>query len=419
VATVSGYDLSTYAGRQQARDENPGSIVDASSIYNPGTGVQTGGTSSGGGGGGGGGGSPNLGALAGAFNVAGAQQQKSLDEQKREFDANLQFQKDQMEKMGIPQVVINQRLAQLQQDEFVFQSQMAQQDQALQQAQILGYYQPPNITNPLDPSLSGTNMSQALGAAGASPTLTPNAAGATVNGLPAGAIPTLAAQAQWAQLFGQNGAPSAGQQTLAALQQAAEMTGMFNGQQTQAAQLQAFNEAMQQQGMGLQALQMASQLQGPQNWVQAANFARGVSNSNIPVFLQNMLSGTTSPAAVGGSGLSNPLTLGSLAASLGAGKMSGPGNGNPNLMQLDAAGAPGAAAAGGATGNSEQDRMFQMARDMFTQGGGALAPQTMESMTPTEKQMLQSLGGAVGADMPTFLQQYANSRIGQGAAQAA
>jgi hypothetical protein len=334
VATVSGYDLSTYAGRQQARDENPGSIVDASSIYNPGTGQQTGGTSSSSNNNNSS--SPNLGALAGAFNVAGTLQQKSLDEQKREFDANLQFQKDQMEKMGIPQVVINQRLAQLQQDEFVFQSQMAQQDQALQQAQILGYYQPPNITNPLDPSLSGTNMSQALGAAGASPTLTSNAAGATANGLPAGAIPTLAAQAQWAQLFGQNGAPSAGQQTLAALQQAAEMTGMFNGQQTQAAQLQAFNEAMQQQGMGLQALQMASQLQGPQNWVQAANFARGVSNSNIPVFLQNMLSGTTSPAAVGGSGLSNPLTLGSLAGSLGAGKISGlPGsNSNPNLMQF-------------------------------------------------------------------------------------
>jgi hypothetical protein len=38
------YDLSTYAGRQAARDANPGYIVDATSAYNPTTGQQVAGT---------------------------------------------------------------------------------------------------------------------------------------------------------------------------------------------------------------------------------------------------------------------------------------------------------------------------------------------------------------------------------------
>jgi len=43
MASVGGYDLSTYEGRQAARDANPGAIVDASSIYYPSTGQQVGG----------------------------------------------------------------------------------------------------------------------------------------------------------------------------------------------------------------------------------------------------------------------------------------------------------------------------------------------------------------------------------------
>jgi len=48
VTVINGtdYDLSTYAGRQAARDANPGLIVDATSAFNPSTGVQIGGTSS-------------------------------------------------------------------------------------------------------------------------------------------------------------------------------------------------------------------------------------------------------------------------------------------------------------------------------------------------------------------------------------
>ena len=55
--TIGGktYDLSTQSGRADARTDNPGTIVDANSAYNPQTGQQTGGDGGGGGGGGGGG----------------------------------------------------------------------------------------------------------------------------------------------------------------------------------------------------------------------------------------------------------------------------------------------------------------------------------------------------------------------------
>jgi hypothetical protein len=207
--------------------------------------------------------------------------------------------------------------------------------------------------------------------------------------------PTLAAQQQQflqglqsGQLTGvYNGAP-----TLEAALQSAGLTGMYQGAPTLQAQQQAFQQAMSQQGLGLQALQTAAGLKGPENWVQAANYARGVQQTDTPAFLNALLSGQTGPAAMQGVGLSNPLTFGSLASSLGAngGGSSAPTNTNPALDQ---------------------------ARALFSAGGAALSPQALEAMTSTEQQMLGSLGGAVGADMPTFLQQYKNSRIGQGAAQ--
>ena len=60
-----------------------------------------------------------------------------------------------------------------------------------------------------------------------------------------------------------------------------------------------------------------------------------------------------------------------------------------------------------------------MGKQLFTTGGAGLAPGSLENLSDTEMKMLGSVGSAVGADVPSFLRQYAASRIGQGAAQAA
>src|SRR5215471_8068482 len=142
--TVSGNSLAD--AQQKAADQTG---VTLEQQQGGGTyGANTGGGVGGGGGGGGGYGPGgfDLGALAGAFNAAGTMSQKELDERKRKFDEDLAFRRQQMEQLQIPQVVINQQLAQLQQDEFNFESQMARQQSSLQQANVLGYYTPPDLS---------------------------------------------------------------------------------------------------------------------------------------------------------------------------------------------------------------------------------------------------------------------------------
>jgi hypothetical protein len=310
-------DFSTYAGRQAYRDTHPGAIVDASGAYYPTTGQTVtagGGTpavpqSAGVGGG------VDMGALASAFNAAGTMTQKELDERKRQFDASLEWTKQMWAQQGLPQLVIQQKAAQLQQDEFAFQSEMARQQQALATAGVTGVYQ---------------------------------------------GAPTMAAQQQ-------------------AFQQALGLGGL----------------QLSQQQAALDAVKTAAAMGGPENWIQAANYARGVQQTQVPEFMRNMLSGIGAPAATGGVGLSAPQTFGGVAARLGGGGTTT------------------------APTTSDLGQTLGLAKQIFTQGGAALGPQALEGLSETEKQMLASTGTAVGADMPTFLRNYAASRIGQGAAQAA
>lgn len=55
---------------------------------------------------------------------------KDLEEKKRQFDAQLQFSRDQMEQIGIPELVIKQQLAKLEQDKFAELTQQAHAAQA-------------------------------------------------------------------------------------------------------------------------------------------------------------------------------------------------------------------------------------------------------------------------------------------------
>jgi hypothetical protein len=81
--------------------------------------------------------------------------QAQLAQQKAEFDAQLNFAKDQMTQLGIPQLQINQFLAQMQQQQFQSQLALAQQAQQFNQASTTaaqtGWYTPP----PSVPDVSG------------------------------------------------------------------------------------------------------------------------------------------------------------------------------------------------------------------------------------------------------------------------
>jgi hypothetical protein len=432
----------------------------------------------------GGGNAADTAALTAAFNAAGTMSQKQLDQQKAEFDAQLAFQQQQMQQEGIPQVVINQQLAVLQQQEFAFQSNQAVQQQALAQAQVTGQYSQPFQPSTPDQFAQQSNsvQQQYINAHGKdNPQLSAAAnaanawaADASQAGLAAynangGGTPqqTLAAQLQAANIAAQNAGLTGifqGSPTLAAQQQAfgqgvtaAGLTGSYQGQQTQQAQLQAFNEALQQQQLGLGALQTAATLTGPSNFVQAANYARGIQNTQVPQFLNNLLSGQNGTIATGGSGLSTPLSIGTLASNLGAtpgnpngvsGMNGGTGNGtaatnatgaspqysnmywNPNapgavppgtqapVQQMALLGSP-TSAPSGATSQPDMNQTLSQASKVAQAGGSALGPQAWESLSPDEQSMFGSMVGGVGGSMPTFLQQYKQSRIGQGAAQAA
>ena len=232
-------------------------------------------------------------ALARAFGLAGTMTQAELDERKRQFDQNLTWTKQMWEQQGLPQLVIQQKASQLAQDEFNFQQQMSQRQQAL--AEVTG-----------------------------------------IGGL-----------------------------------------------------------GLQQQQTALDALKTAASLGGPENFIQAANYARGVQQTQVPAFMQNLVSGVGAPAATGGIGLSAPQTFGGIAARLGGGGTTT------------------------APTTSDLAQTLAMGRQLFTTGGAGLAPQALEGLSDTEQKMLGSVGSAVGADVPAFLKSYAASRIGQGAAQAA
>jgi hypothetical protein len=202
--------------------------------------------------------------------------------------------------------------------------------------------------------------------------------------------------------------------------------------------------------------------------VQAANYARGIQNTQVPAFLNNLLSGQNGTLATGGSGLSTPLSLGTLAGNLGAnGRMpavgavgggtwdpgsqvfqpAGQGPGSASMSVPGVIGSPGAGQGytalgtagtaynqnGGGTAatnstagmsgtpgsQADMTQALGQASKVAQAGGSALGPQAWESLSPDEQQMFGSMVGAVGGSMPTFLQQYQQSRIGQGAAQAA
>jgi hypothetical protein len=464
---------------------------------------------------------PNLGGL----NALGAQvsgvTQQQLAQQKAEFDAQLQFAQQQMQQLGIPQLQINQQLAQLQQQQFQSQLALAQQAQQYSQAAttagLTGYFNPPSgvpsvaqwtnptgggttggagtttgggaaAANPQDQyvqartqqlmSVAGMGQAQAQQTAqsewgqgfaqsgnvaygmptgfsmgGQTTTGAPTAGGGanpqdqymqariqqlmSVAGMPQGQAQQTA-QSEWAQGFAQSGnvayglptgyspagaaaAPGAsggtqtpaggggaGQQTLAGALQQAQLSGQYQGAPTEAAsefarQLaqaqqqfaaqQAQQQAQFEQSFGLQQGQLgqqylstASQLTGPQNWFALSNYMRGAQgNPNVPTYLNSLANNVGMPSFQA-QGSTAPETQ--------------------NAANL----AGGLQGTGGATSANPSVDVF---KQILQQGGQNLRPGALESLTPDELQTFGAGLGAAGGSLPSFLQQYQQSRMGQ------
>jgi hypothetical protein len=402
-------------------------------------------------------GGPGDQAILNAFAASSGFSIKQLDEQIREFNAQMALAQQQMQQIGIPQVVINQRLAdaqiQFQQSQILMaQANLAEQsrefDQAhalqqqamgLQQASITGMYngQPTEAARQFSQSLAAqqTQFSQSLGETQRQF----NQSQAQQQGQ---FTQSLAQQAdQFNQTFGLqqdqleiaraaqelNDRIQTGQLTLAQAQQAfsqvlqqaqlqlqtAGVTGTYNGAPTQAASEFAQQFGLQQgqltgqyNGQPTEAARQFNQNLAQQYLTQASQFAatdpfalsdymRGASlQQGVPQFLQNLQQGVTGGASGNVGPQARPATtLADLNTALGTG-----GTVNP---QTDAA----LGAIGG----------------IYTQGASKLGVGTLEGLSQNE---LDTLGQGItrlygSAAAPAFLAQYRASRPQQTAGRAA
>jgi hypothetical protein len=374
--------MSTYEERQAIRDANPGVIVDESSVYNPSTGQEqsigsfTGGD--GGGGGGGGGGAVDLSGIMQGFAASAGFSIKQLEEQARQFNESLNWQKQMWANQGLPQLAIQQRAQDLEEQKF-------------------------------------------------------------------GELTTLARQQQsWVEEIGKRQAALAEKSQAEANAIAQGNLGVAQGQLA----VQQGQLGLQEQGLGLDVLNSAAKLSGPSNWIQAANFNRGVAETQLPEFIRRLQSGQGT-ALLGGPALgaqqSQPLTLATLAQGMGvpaaAGIQQAPSqlgttatnqqataNAQEQALQQAMANYQGqgltpeqlavaqqnqAGITNPVPSMNDVDYAAQKLRQIYGAGGQALGPQQLEGLTPTEQQMFVGGGGAVGADVEGYLDQYKRSRIGQ------
>jgi hypothetical protein len=195
-------------------------------------------------------------------------------------------------------------------------------------------------------------------------------------GLPAAEVARRVAEAQIAEI----------QNQIAMAQ--ANVSGIYNGAPTEAAR--QFNART-----GLDYLTQAAQLGGPGDYFQQSNFFRGAQgNPQVPTFLSALQNGVTM-SGFGATGTQAPdvQSTANLASRL---------TGMPQP--------------GGATTPAGGDAALGLIGAIGRTGGTGLAPQAIEQLTPDELALFGSGLKASGFSMPTFLQSYRQSRVGQNAA---
>lgn len=145
---------------------------------------------------------------------------------------------------------------------------------------------------------------------------------------------------------------------------------------------------LDQARLGYDVTNMGAQLRGPENYYQAADFARGVAGQPETATFLNALQNNTRMADFGAQGgLPNPETLGTLQA-----KLTG----------------------GNSAGNAYHDNTLASIGNIAAKGAHQLGAGSLESLTDTERSLFSSGLDKLGIDKATFLNQYGRSRVGQG-----
>ena len=189
--------------------------------------------------------------------------------------------------------------------------------------------------------------------------------------------------------------------SMAQLEAERERNAISRGQMEADAQYKRDVIALQKQELGKSLLDTASSLFGkPGSWAQAINYARGVQgNQALAEPLRALLSGTSMPAFQAQTGTAAPLSIQGLADRLlGGGSAAG-------MLSGDSG-------AGGGYGD-EYDTNVAAAR-VIGLNPQKLAPGSVESMTQMERDYLGDALRGSQIDPDNWLQQYYNSRPGQG-----
>lgn len=185
-----------------------------------------------------------------------------------------------------------------------------------------------------------------------------------------------------------------------------EIDRWYNQQQVQLAQERLAQDkyefeqehALNKGRLGYDVLNMAAQLRGPENYFQAANFARGVADDPNSAGFLNALKDNIGQRSYGAQySVPDPVTLNSLASSLGTPFETG-------AVQ------PGALSPGN-TAAADDTRLNQI-RGLYAGGAHKLGAGALEGLTADEFKLLQSGIDAIGGSGATFLDQYRRSRVG-------
>jgi hypothetical protein len=175
---------------------------------------------------------------------------------------------------------------------------------------------------------------------------------------------------------------------------------MYQGAPTEAAREFNLQNALAQGQLGQQYLSTAAQLQGPQNTFQLSNYLRGAQgNPNVPVYLQNLANNMGMPSfQASGTTAPTPQSAGGLTSQLGYGV-----DQNGNMTGQATSATPG----------WDYNQTLNQINQIAQRGAQGLAPGSLERLTPDEMQAFGSGLGAAGYSLPSFMSQYAQSRVGQ------
>ncbi len=174
---------------------------------------------------------------------------------------------------------------------------------------------------------------------------------------------------------------------------------------------QDFNEEVGRGNLGLNYLTTAAKMGGPGDWIAAERFNAGAREvGQLPTWISTLQRNAPGFAWAGPTGSPGPVQ-------------------SPELLASKMTTAPAGSSALPAwlipdrgiksTGNPATDRALLEADRIFQAGGGSFAPGVLESLDPTQMQMLGGAGDALGYDVSGFLNRWKRSRIGQQAAMAA